>query len=206
MGYVVRGPMGGMAWHHLQYVLGLFRMGHDVWFVEDSDDYPSCYDPSTNSMGEDASYGLAFAADAFQRLGLAERWAYHHAPGRSWSGPAAAQAEQICRSADILLNISGVNPLRPWTEAIPTRVLIDTDPLFVQVRHLNDAYAQGLAANHTAFRTFGENVAALRRIADDGLDWRVVIDCWASAPPPPPGAGQLRRRIADRQLVRPRRL
>ena len=23
LGYIVRGPMGGMAWHHLQYVMGL---------------------------------------------------------------------------------------------------------------------------------------------------------------------------------------
>ena len=36
-GYIVRGPLGGLAWHHLQYVLGLSQLGHDVWFVEDSD-------------------------------------------------------------------------------------------------------------------------------------------------------------------------
>ena len=26
--------MGGMTWHHLQYVLGLARLGHDVYYVE----------------------------------------------------------------------------------------------------------------------------------------------------------------------------
>jgi hypothetical protein len=26
--------------------VGLARLGHDVWFVEDSDDYPACYDPA----------------------------------------------------------------------------------------------------------------------------------------------------------------
>jgi len=47
LGYIVRCPLGGMAWHHLQYVLGLHQLGHDVWFVEDSDDVPwSCYDPT----------------------------------------------------------------------------------------------------------------------------------------------------------------
>jgi hypothetical protein len=189
LGYVVRGPMGGMAWHHLQYVLGLHRLGHDVWFLEDSDDYPSCYDPSVNQMGEDPTYGLAFAGDAFDRLGLAERWSYYHAPGGVWRGPAAGQAGEICRTADLLLNVSGVNPLRDWTASIPVRVLIDTDPLFVQVRHLKDDHARRLAQGHTAFRSFGENVPALRGVADDGFDWRptrqpVVLDCWSGAATP----------------------
>ena len=30
LGYIVSGPLGGLAWHHLQYVLGLARLGHDV--------------------------------------------------------------------------------------------------------------------------------------------------------------------------------
>ena len=62
LGYVVRGPIGGMAWHHLQYVLGLSWLGHDVTFLEDSDDYPSCYDPSRGVVDTEPSYGLRFAA------------------------------------------------------------------------------------------------------------------------------------------------
>ena len=62
LGYIIRGPIGGMAWHHLQYVVGLTRLGHDVYFFEDSDDYASCYDPTTNSMEVDPSYGIAFAS------------------------------------------------------------------------------------------------------------------------------------------------
>src|SRR5688572_32221478 len=77
MGYIVRGPIGGMAWHHLQYVLGLKALGHDVLFLEDSDDYPSCYDPSRHVVDRNPDYGLAFAAKAFGRLGLGESWAYY---------------------------------------------------------------------------------------------------------------------------------
>jgi hypothetical protein len=64
-----------MAWHHLQYVLGLARLGHDVRFVEDSDDYPGCYDPSRDAMDENPDYGLRFTAAAFDRLGLPGCWA-----------------------------------------------------------------------------------------------------------------------------------
>ena len=48
LGYIVRGPLGGLAWHHLQYVMGLTLLGYDVYFVEDSNDYPACYDPARN--------------------------------------------------------------------------------------------------------------------------------------------------------------
>ena len=57
LGYIVRGPVGGLAWHHLQYVMGLARLGHDVYFVEDSDDYPSCYDPSRQVTDTDPPTG-----------------------------------------------------------------------------------------------------------------------------------------------------
>jgi hypothetical protein len=46
LGYVVRGPLGGMVWSNLQFPDGPRALGHDVFFIEDSDDYPSCYDPS----------------------------------------------------------------------------------------------------------------------------------------------------------------
>ena len=79
LGYVVRGPIGGMAWHHLQYVLGLTRLGHDVYFFEDSNDYPSCYDPRRNCIQADPTYGIAFASRAFDSLDLSENWGYYDA-------------------------------------------------------------------------------------------------------------------------------
>jgi hypothetical protein len=78
LGYLVRCPLGGMAWHHLQYVAGLARLGHQVWFVEDSGDDPwaSCYDPSRGTTDADPSYGLEFARDGFELLGIPDCWAY----------------------------------------------------------------------------------------------------------------------------------
>ena len=60
LGYIVRGPLAGLAWHYLQYVLALTRLGHEVYFFEDSDDYASCYNPETNTQSTDPSYGLQF--------------------------------------------------------------------------------------------------------------------------------------------------
>ena len=193
LGYVVRGPLGGLAWHHLQYVLGLVRAGYDAWFVEDSDDYPGCYDPTTYACGTDPAYGLAFAAAAFARLGLADRWLYHDAHAGRWHGARAADADALCRSADLVLDVSGVNPMRPWLRAVPARALVDTDPAFTQIRHLTDPDARARAAEHTAFFTFGENAGRPGCIVpDDGFPWRptrqpVVLDAWPVTPAPARG-------------------
>jgi hypothetical protein len=192
LGYIVRGPIGGMAWHHLQYVLGFTRLGHDVFFLEDSDDYDSCYNPLTNAMQTDPSYGLGFAQRCFARLDLAERWAYYDAHTRNWLGPAAGKALELCATADILVNVSGVNPLREWFAKIPVRVLIDTDPVFMQVRHLQNSRAREMAARHTAFLSFGENIGKTATVPDDCFDWRptrqpVVLDCWPVTPGPKDG-------------------
>jgi hypothetical protein len=193
LGYLVRGPIGGLAWHHLQYVLGLAQLGHDVYLLEDSDDYPSCYDPSGAVVGEDPSYGLRFAAHALERLGLKERWGYHDAHTSTWHGPLGDRLREIAASADILLNVSGMNPLRPWVEKVPVRVLIDTDPLFTQIRHLRDPAARARAAQHTAFFSFAGNIRSPRGdVPDDGLPWQptrqpVVLDAWPVTPPPAHG-------------------
>ena len=188
VGYLVRGPLGGLAWHHLQYVVGLTQLGHDVHFIEDSDDYPSCYDPRHDRMDVNPEYGLAFVQAAFDRLGLRDRWSYYDAHRHRWLGPAADRAVAICTNADMLLNLSCLAPWRSWLERPPIRVLVDTDPVFTQIRHLGDPVAKARAAAHTAFFTFGENISQDGcSIPPDGFPWRatrqpVVMDAWPWSP------------------------
>jgi hypothetical protein len=194
LGYIIRGPIGGLVWHHLQYFLGLRDLGHDVYFIEDSDDYPACYDPSRDTVGVDPSYGLAIAAELFLAYGLEQRWAYFDAHRHTWLGPCAGDAESLCRSADLVLNLSGMNPIRPWLVDIPVRCLVDTDPVFTQVKHLTDHAALQAAQLHTSFFTFGENLpAGTARIPSDGLPWQatrqpIVLGCWEPTPGPLDGA------------------
>jgi len=192
LGYIVRGPLGGLAWHHLQYVAGLSALGHDVVFVEDSDDYESCYDPSINAMTTDPTYGLGFTAEAFARLGLEQRWCYFDAFTSRWLGPLGDDALAAISSADLLINVSGVNPVRAWWDSVPHRALIDTDPVFTQVRHLRDGRARRHAEAHTTFFTFAELIGRGASVPDDGLPWLptrqpVVPELWPVTPLPPDG-------------------
>jgi hypothetical protein len=188
LGYIIRGPLGGLAWHHLQYVIGLARLGHDVYFLEDSefvegDGGGSCYDPTNQRLGDDPSYGIRFAAAIFDKAGMGDRWCYYDAFSSRWLGPLASDIIKICSSADILLNLSGVNPLRPWLTCIQVRALVDTDPVFMQIRHLQNPAAHELASRHNVFFSFGENIQGTAAVPDDGFPWRktrqpIVLDQW----------------------------
>ncbi len=181
---MVRGPLGGLIWHHLQYVLGLAKLGHEVYFLEDSDDYPSCYNPENDSLGTDASFGLNFVNQTLERFGLEDRWSYFDAHTDRWFGLSVERVQDICASTDILLNLSAVNPLRPWFETVPRRVFVDTDPAFTQIRHLQDPAAHSLAAAHTSFFSFAENIARPDcLVPKDGFPWQptrqpIVLDAW----------------------------
>jgi hypothetical protein len=193
LGYIVRGPIGGMAWHHLQYVLGLKRLGHEVLFLEESDDYPSCYDPTTHQVGTDPTYGLQFTKQAFDRLGLDAHWAYYDAHRTQWHGPAAGQVDDFCYDADVLLNISGVNRLVYSLQRIPVRALVDTDPAFTQIRNLTNETARSRAVQHNAFFSFGEAIeTGQSTIPNDGFRWQatrqpVVLDAWPMSDGPSHG-------------------
>ena len=87
-----------------------------------------------------------------------------------------------------MLNLSGVNPLRPWLMEMPARALVDTDPVFTQIRHLTDQPARSLASQHTAFFSLGANISHSRCIIpQDGLPWQatrhpVFLPAWPVTP------------------------
>lgn len=189
LGYLVRGPIGGLAWHHLQYWVGLRRLGHEVLFVEEGGEH-ECYDPGADTLGADPTAGLAFLARLTRPFGLSGGWAYHDRALGVWHGWGEAAVGAFCRDAEIVLNLSGMGRLDgPWGEA-PVRALVDTDPVFTQVRHLTEPARRDAALGHNAFLTFGENIGtpAGRAVPDDGLAWRptrqpVCLDLWPWARP-----------------------
>jgi hypothetical protein len=177
--------MGGMTWHHLQYVLGLHQMGHDVFFLEDSGDTEyCCYDPARNVTDKDPSYGLQYAKQVFDKAGLENKWGYYDHHQNKWHGPLSETVFEIIKDADLLLNLSCSNALRPWLQDVPVKVLVDTDPVFTQIRNLTDTERFCFSKQHTSFFTFGENFGNEScLIPDDGFKWQptrqpVVLNAW----------------------------
>ena len=40
MGFMGGCPIAGVIWQHIHYIVGLQRLGHEVYYVEDSARYP----------------------------------------------------------------------------------------------------------------------------------------------------------------------
>jgi hypothetical protein len=183
-GYIVCGPIGGLVWHHLQYVLGLVSLGFNVLFVEDSQDYPACYHPPSFQFITDPSYGLCFLQTIFEKHDLKDKWAYFDYHNNQWHGKSKQQLELLVNEADIFINLSGKDPLREHFQNIPIRVFIDTDPAFTQIRHLTEPTAMDIAKKHNRFFSFGENFGkAGCQIPDDGFKWLptrqpVMMNAW----------------------------
>lgn len=207
-GLLVRRPIGGLAWHYLHYLLGLHALGHEVFYLECSDEYyPTFYEPDAaekdtatsqstafQRQSYNSSYGLEFTADTLHRLGLGERWGFWDGCQGRMFGPLANVDPAVYRSADILLNISNWMTLDDWLCDIPIRVLVDTDPVFSQAGHLAVPQSLDLALRHNAFLTFGENYGvAACGIPEDGFPWRptrqpIVLDQWPQTRGMPDGS------------------
>ena len=76
-GYIVGYPLGGMTWHHLNYLLGLHDLGHEVWFLEDSGEFSLPYNPQTKTCTADSSFGRNYLEKTFAQYGLPLRYCYY---------------------------------------------------------------------------------------------------------------------------------
>src|SRR4029453_13673183 len=83
-GLLVRHPVGGHTWHHLQYLVGLRRLGHDIAFFEDWGWPSSCYDAERDEMTSNPSYGLRYLNEILREHGLPTRWCYLAESGETY--------------------------------------------------------------------------------------------------------------------------
>lgn len=129
-GYLVRYPLGGHVLSVLHWLVGLQRLGYEVTFVEHFGWPESCYDPRTNSMSDDPSYGIAELQRNFAAVGLPSNFCFVDSEGR-YHGTSPAELQALCERADLLLSVWGVTWLDEFA-ACRKRVFIDTDPGFTQ--------------------------------------------------------------------------
>jgi len=192
-GLIAQHPwLGGLAWHYLQYVLGLRDLGHDVYYLEDSGEWPYTLDGGASGhdwIAQDCSTNVGYLNAALSRFGLGDRWAYRFPKERRWYGMSTRQRRQVLRSADLLLNVSGTLMRPEEYRDIPRLVYIDSDPIFTQIklsRRRGHRSFQKRVAAHDVHFSFGETLA--RSPFGSGYSWRptrqpVVLGQWCLSPP-----------------------
>ncbi|MEJ7812550.1 MAG: hypothetical protein WKG32_19215 [Gemmatimonadaceae bacterium] len=200
-GYLGLLPAGGVTWDYVQYPAGLAALGHDVYYVEDTRLWPVYQ--AKNIDGSDASANVAHLAAVMEAFGMRDRWAYRDEASGECFGMSVAAVREVCRTADVFLNISCSTYLRDEYREIPVRVLVDSDPMFTQVQYTSQSgFTPGrpgmreTVEGHTHHFTFGENVGAPDcRIPACGVRWLptrqpICLSQWpvAALPPTPDAA------------------
>lgn len=189
-GYIVGYPLGGMTWHHLNYLLGLAQLGHEVWFLEDSGSYSQPYNPITHEIGPDPTYGIEYLKQTFSRYGLPLRWCYYSQFWDTCYGLNKTELDDLLRRADLLLCISGVTPLRPERPRPRRTAVIDTDPVFTQLRMQDDLQFADYFKSFDAAATFGTLIGTSAcALPTHGIDWigtcqPIALQHWPVVPNP----------------------
>jgi hypothetical protein len=183
-------PLAGVTYQFLHYLIGLRRLGYDVYYVEDSGRW--IYDPVKYEFSPDASGNVAAVAPILEAHGFAGRWAFrgNYPEGRCY-GMTEEEILRLYREADGFLNVTASQELREEHMACPRRIYVESDPFAVQIK-----VAQGdeptLAAldAHDIHFSFGENLGAPDcAVPVERYRWLptrqpVVMDLWENPYPP----------------------
>jgi hypothetical protein len=154
-GYIVAYPLGGMTWHHLNYLLGLQELGHEVWFLEDSGSYSYPYNPITWQSSADSTYGREYLERTFAQYGFPKRYCYYSEFEDAHYGLSKSGLNDLLARADLLLCVSGVTPIRPDRPRPRRTTVIDTDPVFTQLRMNHDSEFKDYYRKFDRIATFG---------------------------------------------------
>ena len=179
-GYMIRYPVAGNLLSFFHYVLGLRRLGHKVFYLEEGGWANSCYDPVNAKYSDIPEPGFGSVRHLFESHRLHDvKYAYiAHDRRRVWGG-SWKEVESCIRSADLILNIGGVNWLDEFSEA-KRLAYIDMDPLFTQ----SGRFGFERLANHAVHFSYGTRIGRPTcTVPTLGLEWipllpPVVPEIW----------------------------
>ena len=196
-GYMVRHPVAGNLLAFFQYLLGLHRLGHELFYIEESGWPGSCYNPTKNIQSDDPSYGLRTVRALATEYGLRIPFCFINRESGSVDGAERQDINRKLQRADLLLNIGGVCWLEEF-RLCRRRALIDMDPLFTQIGRFG---ADGFS-EHQVYFSYGTNIGRPGcGIPVDRTDWiasvpPVVPELWSAIEPDHETQGQLAERDA----------
>ncbi len=195
MGFMGSCPIAGVIWQHIHYIVGLNRLGHDVYYIEDSARLP--YNAKTFDTSDDYGYAAKVLASLAGEFGFKQRWSFcaRFLPDTPTAGFGLQKIRQLYRDADAILNVCGTQEFNDDLRRSDRVLYIESDPGVEQIRvdQQNKSTIEYLRQHHALF-TFGENVATKKfPVPLHGLHWLptrqpVVTDLWKTNRRPAKGA------------------
>jgi len=181
-------PLAGVTYQFLHYLIGLRKLGYDVYYVEDSSRW--IYDPRIDDISPDVTGNLAMVVPSLEAHGFAGKWAFRGKyEGGSCHGMTEAQILQLYREADACLNVTGAQEIREEHRVIPRRIYVESDPFASQVKVAKgDEHMLQLLSAHDLHFSFGENLGApdcstpIERFQWLPTRQPVAVELWQGAP------------------------
>ena len=195
MGFTAGCPIAGVIWQHVHYIVGLQRLGHEVYYIEDSARLP--YNPVTWTMDEDYSYAAEVLGKLATQFGFEGRWGYcaRFLPDNPCVGLQKKEILELYRDADAILNVCGSQEFNEDLQGNDRMLYVESDPGVEQIKVDKGVQdTKDYLAKHRALFTFGENVGHPDfPVPIHGQDWfatrqPVVTDLWKTSDAPPAGA------------------
>jgi hypothetical protein len=176
---------GGLTWLHLQFLLGLRRLGWKVLFI-DRLEPEMCVDAAGRPAPANQSLNLDYFRKVMREFGLTEACSLFDHRGISVFGQSREHVLKRATEADLLFNVMGYLKDEEILGRARRRVFIDIDPGFGQMWRdlgLHDAFR-----GHDTFVTLGRNIGRPEcAIPTCGLKWikmpqPVVLEHWPLQP------------------------
>jgi glycosyltransferase involved in cell wall biosynthesis len=177
--------LAGVSWDYIQYCIGLKQLGHDVYYFEDSGEWPYNLDGGISGndwVEKDCFKNINYLKKLFDRYGLNDRWAYLFPLSGEWFGLSDEKRNEVLRTADMLINVSGALEKPEKYQSVKKLVYIDSDPGFTQVKlkKTKGDFAKRIGAHHCHF-SFGEALPPF--LKDELYDWKptrtpIVLSEW----------------------------
>ena len=125
-------PLGGVAYDYFMYVVGLAKLGHDVYYYEDT--WCWSYDPLERQFISKGNYGAQYINNFFKQYApeLIHKWHYLHLHETSF-GMTKEAFDEVAKTADLFINVSGACLIPDHLSPDCIKVFIDTDPGYNQI-------------------------------------------------------------------------
>jgi hypothetical protein len=174
--YMVRYPLGGMLSWSLQWLVGLQRLGHEVYMAEKGHYANSCFDPTMDAMIDDCFYGAKTVNHLLERFNLHTKWCFVDFEGQYY-GLSKKEIEGVLRSADLFLDIGSHGAWLEEAAGSGMRVLVDGEPAHNQMK-MEKSLAMGRELPcYDFYYTNGAHIGTERSTAPTaGRAWRPVYN------------------------------
>ena len=185
MGFMGSMPIAGVIWQHIHYVVGLQRLGCDVYYIEDSARLP--YNPQTFEVNNEFDYAAQVLDRLSQEFGFRNHWGFcaRYLPSNPTAGLPLKRIRQLYREADAILNICGTQELNDDLLVSDRILYIESDPGVEQIKIDKRVRSTvDYLRRHRALFTFGENIGTKSfPVPTHGFKWLptrqpVVTDLW----------------------------